>query len=143
MLIETYNTTDTSNTVNKSITLNRDMDINFKGDVSIMNPTIILKYDTPLDFNYIYIPVFKRYYFITNISIFPNKVYRLDLECDLLMSYKDDILQAKANIKRQVNHNNYFNSNYNSEVRKEVDIYNSNVTLIDDKTTILVTIGGI
>lgn len=143
MLIKTYNTTDTNNTINKTLILNKDININFKGDTSILSPTIMVKYDTPIDFNYIYIPVFKRYYFITNMSVFPNKIYRLELECDLLMSYKDDILNAKANVKRQVNHNNYFNSNYNSEVRKEVDIYNSNVTLTDDKTTVLVTIGGI
>ena len=103
----------------------------------------MLKYDDLINFNYMYIDKFKRYYFIEDVEVFPNKIYKLALKCDVLMSFKDDILNSYGNITSQTNYNDYYNFDYSSEVRKETNIYNSSVTLGESKTTILSTIGGV
>jgi len=143
MIVKAYNTESSVNTINKVINFVTDIDVKFKDEVNIYNPTIVLKYDDLLDFNYIYIDKFKRYYFIETVEVFPNKIYHLTLKCDVLMSFKDDILNSYANIITQTNYNDYYNFDYSSEVRKETNIYNSNVILDDVKTTILCTIGGV
>lgn len=143
MIVKAYNTESSVNTINKVIDFITDIDVKFKDEVNIYNPTIVLKYDDLIDFNYIYIDKFKRYYFIEDIEVFPNKIYHLTLKCDVLMSFKDDILNSYGNITSQTNYNDYYNFDYSSEVRKETNIYNSNVVLDDVKTTILCTIGGV
>ena len=67
------------------------------------------------------------------------------MRCDVLESFKDEILASSGFINQQSqNVNKYYNSNYQSEVRKEVDLYKSNVTIpVYVKSTILVTIGGV
>jgi len=143
MNVKVYNTESSVNTINKDINFIADIDVKFKDEVNIYNPNIVLKYDDLIDFNYIYINKFRRYYFIEDIEVFPNKIYSLSLKCDVLMSFKDDILNSYGNITSQTNYNDYYNFNYSSEVRKECDIYNSNVVFEDVKTIILCTIGGI
>ena len=143
MIVKAYNTESSVNTINKVINFVTDIDVKFKDEVNIYNPTIVLKYDDLLDFNYIYIDKFKRYYFIETVEVFPNKIYHLTLKCDVLMSFKDDILNSYGNIITQTNYNDYYNFDYSSEVRKETNIYNSNVILDDVKTIILCTIGGV
>ena len=143
MIAKTYNTNDSTNTINKLIDFVADIDVKFKEEVNIYNPSIILKYNDLINFNYIYIDKFKRYYFIEDVEVFPNKIYKLSLKCDVLMSFKDDILNSYGNITSQTNYNDYYNFDYSSEVRKETNIYNSNVILEDVKSTILCTIGGV
>lgn len=142
MIIKAYNTESSANTINKEIDFITDIDVKFKDDVNIFNPTIVLKYDDLIDFNYMYINKFKRYYFIETVEVYPNKIYNLTLKCDVLMSFKKDILNSYGNIVNQTNYNKYYDYNYMSEVKKEVDIYNSDVTQEYEDNIILVTIGG-
>ncbi len=142
MIVKAYKTESSANTINKVINFVTDIDVKFKDEVNIFNPTIVLKYNDLIDFNYMYIEKFKRYYFIESVEVFPNKIYHLTLKCDVLMSFKNDILNSYGNITRQTNYNNFYDFDYSSEVRKESNIYNSNVVFDDVKTTILCTIGG-
>ena len=143
MIAKTYNTDSPTNTINKTITFVTDIDIKFKDEVNIYNPIIILKYDDLINFNYIYIDKFKRYYYVDDVEVQPNKIYRITLKCDVLMSFKSDILLANANITSQTNYNDYYNFNYSSEVRKESNIYNSDVVMEKTSQTVLCTIGGV
>lgn len=92
---------------NKSdnIVVNKDIDriltkeITLKDDTSIIKPTIILSYDSNiLDCNYLY--MLNRYYFITNITC-SNQRLIIDCDCDELYTYRTQILNSKAIIKRQ------------------------------------------
>ena len=142
MIAKAYNTESSINTINKVINFITDIDIKFKDEVNIYKPSIVLKYDDLINFNYIYIDKFKRYYFIEAVEVFPNKIYHLTLKCDVLMSFKDDILVSYGNIISQTNYNDYYNYNYSSEVRKETDIYKSDADVEQGTSIILVTIGG-
>lgn len=143
MQIKLYNTTDDNIKVNKTLSDEVVYNIKLKAETSIIEPTIILQTENYITSNYAYIEHFNRYYYIENVVVYPNNVYNISLRCDVLMSYKDDILNSYAYIEQQTNVNEYYNSDYQSEVRKEVDIYKSNVVLEEGKENILVAIGGV
>lgn len=145
MLIKMYDTKSSNNVINKVLENEISFDMKFKDKTDIVNPVVILHSDTLILSNYAYIPDFHRYYFVDKIELFPNSIYNITLRCDVLESFKDEILASSGFVNQQTNNvNKYYNSNYQSEVRKEVDLYKSNVTIDTDvKETILVTIGGV
>ena len=143
MLLKLYNTNSETNRINKVLTDETEFDVRLKDKSSVVNPVLVLKSETYINFNYAYIPKFQRYYFVDDISVFPNKIYLLTLRCDVLTSFKDDILKSYARIIEQTNSNAYYDSNLKSEVRKEVDTYMSNVSFdLTADSLVLVTIGG-
>ena len=143
MLLKLYNTNSETNRINKVLTDETEFDVRLKDKSSVVNPVLVLKSETYINFNYAYIPKFQRYYVVDDISVFPNKIYLLTLRCDVLTSFKDDILKSYARIVEQTNSNAYYDSNLKSEVRKEVDTYMSNVSFdLTADSMVLVTIGG-
>lgn len=140
MIIKLFNTTDSNNTIGKTLTDEQTFDITFKDTFDIINPIVMLKSDVPILKNYAHIPEFGRYYFITSIQIQPNKIYKLYLECDVLESFKNDILASYGLVTRSAEGNKFFDGGLNSEVRKEVDIYESELELEFKEEIILVTI---
>lgn len=145
MIIQLFNTSDSNNTINKSLTDVTEFEIRFKGQADILNPIVKLQSESPILFNYGYIPDFKRYYFINNITIEPNGIYTLELNVDVLESFKDDILNCYGYIKQSNNINEYYNAGYESEERKETEIFKGDVTIGNSETPTLIvtTIGSI
>ena len=80
-----------------------------KYDVSIINPVLALQenYDSYVNFNYFYIPKFKRYYYITNVD-FSNNIAYISGTVDVLASYRVDILNSTQYIIRS---QSYWNGN--------------------------------
>ena len=70
-------------------------------ECSLINPEIIIQYDKPPDFNYCYIANFGRYYYVENIVSMRQNLWRVRLRCDVLMTYKTQILKLTARIARQ------------------------------------------
>lgn len=125
MKLKIYNNKSNKNIVNKKIEEIQEISFNFKDYSDITNPILILQtYKTG---NYCYIPDLKRYYYIDRIELMKGGFYRLYLEIDVLMSYKDEIINADW----------YSVSGVNVTIPNEVD-YNSLV----DYEQFLVTIGG-
>ena len=77
-----------------------------RDSTSIIDPSITIEYDKVPDFNYIYIESFNRYYFVTGITSINYNLWSIELECDVLMTYKDQILQQTAFIDKQENNFN-------------------------------------
>lgn len=68
---------------------------------SIFNPTFIIEMtETPL-FNYVYISIWKRYYFVEDISTIKNNLWQIELTCDVLMSFKEAIQDLECIVDRQ------------------------------------------
>lgn len=70
---------------------------------NILSPTVCLDYDSNVltsNYNYAYIPAFKRYYYIAGLSCDDGKRIYLHLSVDVLNTYKDGILSASANVIR-------------------------------------------
>lgn len=138
-----YNTKSANTVVNKELTDEIELDVTFKDVADFINPVVQLRSGTVLDYNYAYIPDLNRYYFINDRETFPNKIYTLHLECDVLMTYKEDILNSVATVARSPHSNKYFDGgDYRNEVKNEHMLYESDTTVEFEPNTILVTIGG-
>lgn len=108
MNIKLYSNNSDINRVDKTsfIVLKKSLEGTLKEETSIINPSIVVSSDSSiLNSNYAYIDSFQRYYFITNITSIRNDLWRLDLKCDVLMSFKDEIKNIKCLVAR--NENNY------------------------------------
>ena len=90
MDLQIYNNNSNINVLNKNITLVNTLDFSLKIDNSILQPVLILKnYSSG---NYCYIEKFNRYYYITDIKLLTGGLYQLQLDVDVLMTYKDIIM---------------------------------------------------
>ena len=94
-------------------------------DTSILKPTFVIAGDVS-QYNYCYIPLFDRYYYIVSNTIKAGTIEELMLEVDVLQSWKGDastgILSNSAIIERQESLNNaYFTDDmYWTQANKEV-----------------------
>lgn len=90
MELQIYNNNSNTNVVNKDITLIDTLHFNLKIDNSILQPILLIKnYNQG---NYCYIKEFKRYYYITDIKVVNGGLYQLNLDVDVLMTYKEVIM---------------------------------------------------
>lgn len=114
-----------------------------KRDDDIQKPILLFTLDNELAdvYNYCYITELDRYYYIVNKRIISNKLIELQLETDVLMTYKEDILNSKGNVVKS-NVLGFTQSNSDVDSRYTIDTYESDVTLDDESSIILTTIGG-
>lgn len=139
-----YNTTDSENVINKTLTPIHTYQIELKSNVSITTPTIILNnLETvpTIEANYCYLEGFNRFYFIRDI-VADRTTIQLDLECDVLESFKNEILTSSCEYVREMKEGDY--STVSSEIQavKEYSSYKSDVVLDGEKTIVLTSIGG-
>ena len=125
MIVKIYNNKSNENIVNKKIEEVQEISFEFKDDSDITNPILILQ--SYKSGNYCFIPELKRYYFIDRIELMNGGFYKLYLEIDVLMSYKDEIINADW----------YSVNGVNVTIPNEID-YNSLI----DYEQFLLTIGG-
>lgn len=74
-----------------------------RDECSIITPSIVYQSDSVPTFNYVYIPIFNRYYFVTQLTSVNKNLWKMELNCDVLMSYKDQIYTLQGVIGRQEN----------------------------------------
>lgn len=142
MQVEFYHTADNANTVNKTLNLIKTINIVFRQAVNEETPFIIMNKDNLTGSNYVHIPNFKRYYFISNVENYTAKLVRIELTTDLLMTYKDDILNTSVLITA-TEKPSYFSSNLPTQTKTIKRVLKSDVTLNKENSLILTTIGGI
>lgn len=106
MEIQLYKYAGSANVISKTLGTYKAINGYMSNDLEIDNPIIKLTTYT-LDYNYIYIPILKRYYFIDDVTIDPNGVYILRLSIDVLMSFKDDILKCLVHVIETDTSNNF------------------------------------
>lgn len=109
MQITLYSTSSAKNVLNKTLTtIETYSSAALKEPSSIMDPVIILEYASGIfSANYMYIPEFGRYYFITKITAERQRVI-IESHCDVLMSFKTEILAMSGYIARSVNLRNLY-----------------------------------
>ena len=139
-----YDVDDGDNVINKTLPIPVEIEIRLSNDVDVINPTIRLRniagvnYD---DFNYAYIDVLGRYYFIDNLGRVSASDNMLYLSCDVLETYKTEILNSRARLKRNIKTGDYYSTSIDYSVLTTISKFNSNVSLTDDKSLILTTVG--
>lgn len=145
MKLKLYNTDDGANVINKTLTDMVEITINLKSDTDIINPQLLLVNTGDIDFkdyNYAEIDVFNRYYFIDSVDSVHNNLWLLMLKCDVLETYKDDILNSNCSYFRSMKAGDYYNVNLDESVIKDFDKYESDKGFSPtDRSIILTTIG--
>ena len=107
-----FQNTAEPNRVNKTDYLTEQTRVagNLRDISDVTNPSITFECadDKILKSNYVYIPAFNRYYFINSITSVRSNLWRVNLHCDVLYSFRNDVLQIKAIIDRQENNFNRY-----------------------------------
>lgn len=103
MTIELYYNTSDSNVVNKNIVLDRTIDGVLKQPTSILTPTVTVESEGVILCQYARIPEFNRYYYITDVVSINNKLWSISMSVDVLMTFKNYLLERSAIIARQEN----------------------------------------
>lgn len=139
-----YHSTSDKRKVDKSLNNISTLSCDILDDTSILNPRLKIKYNSNLlSSNYIYIPAFNRYYFITNITTSKGYLW-IDATVDVLMSFKTEIKATKAIIKRQERQfNKYLNDEeYQSYAYEIISAYAFNTPFTKASMPYLTVLGG-
>lgn len=145
MQINLYITSDEKNVIEKRMSLPYVIEGSLKNESSVVDPTIVIRDENPINYNYCYIESFRRYYFITNMRSIRNNVWELYLHVDVLMSYKEQIKQCPVILEtsEQTGVSPYVTSDaYQTTVKTKTDIISFSSGLSDNGEYILITAGG-
>lgn len=74
-------------------------DVRLKEETSITNPTFLLSnYNS--QYNYIYVPKWNRYYFVSNVILNITGIFEVSCTCDRLATFKTEIGNTNTFIER-------------------------------------------
>lgn len=106
----TYANASEEHVLDKSLTKIEDqVDIEIKENSNIINPTIILSRERNINFNYVYMTAYNRYYYVRNVT-FSQQRYYIDLEVDVLMSFNTNIKKLDVIANRSSSRFNVYQS---------------------------------
>lgn len=121
-----YQNSSEANRVDKTNYLTQLGTINgvLRETTSITEPVITLEMETVPTFNYVYIPTFDRYYFVTEINSIRYNLWEISLSVDVLMTYKDALFNLYAFVDRNENTTNPMLIDKKRVIEQGVDIEN-------------------
>lgn len=130
MIINLYSIKDDYRLINKYLYRPLyQLDINILQSTNMLYPTLeVYSKNNLQNANYLYIDVFKRYYFIERVETIRENFYRLKCKVDVLESFKDDILNTNEVI-------------YSNSVKVQQELLKADNTLDNEIHYILTTIG--
>lgn len=105
--LKLYKNSSENNDVSKTLTDEHKVTGYSRVVVDMLNPVIELAGIEVNSYNYCYVQELNRYYYIENINISPNGVYRLSMRIDVLMTYRDDIMASHGLITKNREYNPY------------------------------------
>lgn len=132
--------------INKNIGSGSTFTGSLRGESSVINPSFLLETDNPSGYNYCQIPDFGRYYFINNITSIRTRIWRIDCEVDVLMSFASEILALNVIVSDNSSFDDerYFSgSSWKTLVKTKTDVINFPSGLLNDGEYILITSGGV
>ena len=139
-----YNYSGNRNTVNKKLVYSEEL-IGELFESNILYPVLTIRIQNAVNFNYCYIPMLGRYYFIDSIKFLSRDKATLKLSVDVLKSYEHIILKASARVKQTDDPDTYSSNReiiYNRKPNFEkIEFPNKNL-FNDTGTMIMVTIKG-
>ena len=143
-----YQTTSERERINKDLSSALSLSGALRGECSVTNPSFNIEVNNPSDYNYCYIPDFGRYYYITNIVSVRTNIWRIDCDVDVLMSFKDailnlDVIVSDISLGESPVSTYYSGEQWASTVRTKTDVINFPNGLLDNGEYILITSGGV
>lgn len=143
MEIILYNNQSENNKVGKTLSGSHSLTGTLRNETNIIDPEILIEYD-PRNYNYLYIPEFNRYYFITKIDTVRTDLWRINCSVDVLESFKTGIRALTAIINKQKTLGNQYKNDGSivMENRQFNTIYNFSGGFNDSGELILITAGA-
>lgn len=145
MKLRMYKTNDGINVINKTLTDMTEINIVLKGDFNIRSPVFYLSnidWVTVDNYNYFEILEMERFYNVISVESVNSTITKFMCECDLLETYRADILASNAIYQRKIKDGDYYDVNVSFGVKPIVTTFESNVTLLDESDLIMSTVGG-
>lgn len=145
MEISLYVNHSENNKIHKNLTSGETLSGTLRSESNVISPGIIIHYANPTGFNYAYIPDFKRYYFITEMTAVRTDIWNLKLASDPLMSFADAIMQCPVilNETTETGKSSYLpGRNWVNNCKNKTDILTFSGGLNSDGEYILITAGG-
>lgn len=100
------------NYINKDIVDVITLQGTLRDGANVVDPVILVEISNDAEIigviNYAYIPIMGRFYYITNITSEHKGLWSIEMHCDVLMTYKDDIKLQTAIVSRQENIRNMY-----------------------------------
>ena len=98
---------------------------------------------TVSQYNYAYIPELSRYYYVVSYKGVSNALVEITLECDLLMSWKDEFILSDCTIERNETRGNVYisDSMFPVESRTQTVTKKFPNALSNSASMLLITIG--
>lgn len=108
------NSVSPPNKISKEFAAGYSTECSLKDNTSMFRPVLLVGSVTGYpefdEMNYLYLPAFKRYYFIDDIISVGNNLWEIHCHVDVLYTYKEQILNQDAVIRRQqTKYNLYLN----------------------------------
>ena len=146
MNIKLYYNSSEDNKLSKLLTNELSVQGTVRDRSDLLNPEILMDGVDFTIYNYTYIPLFGRYYFIRGYDIYRNDLYVVQMEVDVLQTYKDEIKNLPSIIMETESYraDEYLSSNriWVAKEKDKTDIYNFSSGLLDNGEYILITAGG-
>lgn len=145
MDITLYKNSSEKNKISKNLSNGHTLSGTLRNESNVVSPTIIINIDNPTSYNYAYIPMFGRYYFITDFVSLRTGIWQVSMHVDVLMSYKEQIknLNVIINNSEETGANNYLSGKqWITNVKNTTNIVNFPNGLNDNGEFILITAGG-
>ena len=144
MTIDFYKVNDVKNKINKTLGASYTIsNVFFKsGNVDVVNPFLRLSRDMT-QYNYCFIRELNRFYFIDDVVIENNGIKNYKLTIDVLMSYKNEIMNNKTHIVESENVLNVDNIEYSEKNNEIIKTFNFPENPFENnKTDVLICVRG-
>ena len=105
-----YNNSQDKATINKTLNGATSLSGLFIQPFNIINPVIVIRSNTPVTFNYCFVPSLNRYYFVESITVQTANTYQISLSVDVLQTYAQEILNSTGTILTRENANKFISS---------------------------------
>lgn len=146
MNIKLYYNSSEENKLSKELTNELSLQGTLRVRSDLLNPDILMDGIDFTIYNYAYIPLFERYYFIRGYDIYRNDLYVVHMEVDVLQTYKDEIKYLPSILMETESYgaDEYLSSDriWVAKEKDKTDIYNFSNGLLDNGEYILITAGG-
>lgn len=138
MKLQLYKSNSSFNTINKELTLLNTLNIHLKQRTNLFHTQIIIHNSEQLkELNYA--KMLDRYYFVQVQTLNNNKFLLLNLDEDVLETYKKEILASSQDVIEKSSAGNVIQNNVSDETISK--IYQSNKSLTKGKSIFIVTSG--
>lgn len=145
MNLKLYTNVSEKNCLGKTLINETDFQGVLREQSSIINPIIRVQSTELPDFNYAYVPDFKRYYFIVGIRNMSTNIWELSLGVDVLESFKTSIWSNTVILSDTESTGRYTyieGDQWKTNVKNTTDIINFPSGLSNNGEYILITAGG-